>query len=253
MELRNTKNNVFLKALLILMIFCLFVTGCRQNIDTNPDNNDEDTKITNPDNNGGDTNIDVTNPDNNAGDANTNATNPDNTGGDTNTNAGAVLENGFKPSNFDESPIFHCAYKSDKTHFDIDDVTLDFFYGGYYYQGVEHQLENMHDFPYFELYFEIDGGEELLIKRVEENFISEEYSCDFVYDENWYITEIKYNHSETITIPKEIFTEDNGLIYFAIYGENVKEPEQQTKFITGIGMYYKVIGEQVVLSRQPVV
>ena len=46
------------RVLLILMIFSLFVTGCGQNIDTNPDND----------------------------------------GGDPNTNVVTVLENGFKPS-----------------------------------------------------------------------------------------------------------------------------------------------------------
>ena len=103
------------RVLLILMIFSLFVTGCGQNIDTNPDND----------------------------------------GGDPNTNVVTVLENGFKPSNdADETPIFYCAYRSDKTEFNINDVTLDFYYGGYYYQGAEYELENAHDFPSFELLFD---------------------------------------------------------------------------------------------------
>ena len=53
------------RVLLILMIFSLFVTGCGQNIDTNPDND----------------------------------------GGDPNTNVVTVLENGFKPSNDADVPL----------------------------------------------------------------------------------------------------------------------------------------------------
>ena len=200
------------RVLLILMIFSLFVTGCGQNIDTNPDND----------------------------------------GGDPNTNVVTVLENGFKPSNdADETPIFYCAYRSDKTEFNINDVTLDFYYGGYYYQGAEYELENAHDFPSFELYFTDNEGNKFLVKRVEENFVSDKYSCDLIYDNDWNVINVDFNHSEAVTIPKEIFTEDVGLIYFSIYSENAKELESQTKVIAGIGIYYKVIGEQVVLSNQP--
>ena len=196
--------------LLILMIFSLFVTGCGQNDQTNPDQNNEG------------------------------------------TNAGTVLENGFKPSNdADETPIFYCAYRSDKTEFNINDVTLDFYYGGYYYQGAEYELENAHDFPSFELYFTDNEGNKFFVKRVEENFVSDKYSCDLIYDNDWNVINVDFNHSEAVTIPKEIFTEDVGLIYFSIYSENAKELESQTKVIAGIGIYYKVIGEQVVLSNQP--
>ena len=163
------------------------------------------------------------------------------------------LEDGFKPSNSAaEAPTLYCAYKSDKTEFPIDDVTLDFYYGGYYYQGIEYELENTHDIPSFELYFQDDCGGKFFIKRVEENFVSEKYSCDIVYDENWYVTEVKFNHSETITIPQEIFTEESGIIYFSVFGTNQREPDPQNKVITGIGFYYKVVGEKVQLSKQPI-
>ena len=162
------------------------------------------------------------------------------------------LEDGFKPSNSAEAPSLYCAYRSDKTEFPIDDVTLDFYYGGYYYQGVEYELENTHDIPSFELYFQDDYGGKFFIKRVEENFVSEKYSCNVVYDDNWNITEVKFNHSETITIPREIFAEESGLIYFSVFGTNQKEVEPQVKVITGIGFYYKVVDGKVTLSKQPI-
>ena len=265
MELRNTKNNVFFEILLILMIFCLFVTGCRQDIDTNPDNNDEDTKITTPDNNGGDANIDVTNPDNNDGGPNTDVTNPDNNdggpntdvtnpdnnGGDTNTNAGAVLENGFKPSSSDaDPPPNYCAYKSDINEFDIDDVTLDFFFGGYYPSGVEHELSHSRNYPTFDLYFVDDDGNSFFVRRIEENFVSEKYSCEVVYDENWYITEIKYNYSEQITIPSDVFTKENGQVTFEIRSVHANDIESEMRCITGIKIFYQVSNGKVILSSQ---
>lgn len=162
------------------------------------------------------------------------------------------LEDGFKPSNSDESPSLYCAYKSNKTEFSIDDVTLDFYYGGYYYNGVEFELENIRDIPSFELYFQDDHGGQFFIKRVDENFVSEKYSCDLVYDDNWKIKEVKFNYSETITIPQEIFSEESGLIYFSIFGTNQKELEPQHKVIAGIGFYYKVVDGKVTLSKQPI-
>ena len=201
------------RVLLILMVFSLFVTGCGQNIDTKPDGKSKDP----------------------------------------NDNIGTVLENGFNPSNdADETPIFYCAYRSNKTEFNINDVTLDFYYGGYYYPGVKNELENAHDFPSFELYFTDDEGNKFFVKRVEENFVSDKYSCELIYDNDWNVVNVEFNHSEAVTIPKEIFTEDVGLIYFGIYGDNTKDHESQTKFITGKAIHYKVIGEQVVLSNQPI-
>ncbi|MBE7088633.1 MAG: hypothetical protein E7370_03845 [Clostridiales bacterium] len=168
-----------------------------------------------------------------------------------NINAKTGLENGFKPCDGeDETPIFYCAYRSDKTEFDIDNVTLDFYYGGYYYQGAEFELENAHDFPSFELYFEEDNGNNFFVKRVEENFVSDKYSCEVVYDENWHITEIRYNHSEQITIPSEVFTKENGQIWFEIHSANANDIESEVKCITGISIFYQVSNGRVILSNQ---
>ena len=160
------------------------------------------------------------------------------------------IESGFTlPNDGCETSIFQCAYKSDKTVFDIDNVTLDFYYGGYYNPSVEYELI-FTDIPSFELYFEDDGGEKYYIKQVEENFISEKYNCEFI-DNGEYIIDIIFNYSESITIPKEIFTKDSGYIYFTIYGKNVRNHNPQTELITGIGFYYKVIGGgKVLLSNK---
>lgn len=168
-------------------------------------------------------------------------------------NPSVGLEDGFQSSNgCDDSPRYLCAYRSDKTEFNIDDVTLVFYYGGYYYNGVEYELENLYDFPYFDLYFSDGGGERYFVKRVEENFVSEKYNIHFTYDENWNVVERTFNHSEVITIPKEIFKDESGRIYFAVYSANVREAAPRFRSIASIGIFYKVIGEKVVLSSNEI-
>lgn len=205
----KTRHSHFLALILVMLI--LFVTGCGQNIDTNPDSDSKE---------------------------------PD-------TNVGTVLENGFKPSNgVTEAPADYCAYKSDINEFNIDDVTLEFFFGGHYPSGVEHELSYGRNYPTFELYFVDEEGNRYFVKRIEENFVSDKYSCEVVYDENWYITEIRYNHSEQITIPPEVFTKENGQIWFEIHSANANDIEPEVKRITGISIFYQVSNGRVILSNQ---
>ena len=245
MKLTATKKErrIF-RVLLILMIFSLLVTGCGQNADTDPDNDgkDPDTSIgESPDNGNGET------------DANE-GTNPDNGNGETDTSVGAVLESGFKPSGSGEpspDPNF-CAYKSDTNEFDIDNVTLDFFFGGHYHSGVEFELTHGRNYPAFDLYFIDEDDNKFFIKHIEENFVSEKYSCEVTHDEHWHITEIKYNHSEKLTIPSEIFTKENGVIWFSIYSIHANDIEQAVRCITCVKIFYQVIGEKVVLSSRQI-
>ena len=168
-----------------------------------------------------------------------------------NINAKTGLENGFKPSNSAaEAPANYCAYKSDINEFNIDDVTLEFFFGGHYASGVEHELSHSRNYPTFDLYFVDEEGNRYFVKRIEENFVSDKYSCEVVYDENWYITEIRYNHSEQITIPSEVFTKENGQIWFEIHSANANDIEPEVKCITGISIFYQVSNGRVVLSNQ---
>ena len=162
------------------------------------------------------------------------------------------LESGFKQSfHGEESPINYCAYRSKTNKFDIKHVTLDFYYGGYY--DIDYELQNTTSYPTFDIYFKDDQGNKYLVKHVEENFVSEKYSCDFVYDDDRNICEIKYNHSETLTIPAELFTKESGKIWFSIEGKNILAPETdrpQSLVITGICIFYNVIDGEVVLSSQ---
>ena len=252
------KERRIYRVLLILMIFSLLVTGCGQNADTNPDNDGKDPNASigeSPDNGNVETDTNEgTNPDNGNGETNTNEDiNPDNGNGKTDTSVGAALEYGFVPSDScEEQPIFRCAYRSNKTEFDIDNVTVDFYYGGYYPLGAEYYLQ-IENFPTFEIYFTTDNLNTIcFVKRVEENLVSEKYRYNYICDDNWNATEIRFNHSESITIPREIFTKNEGVIYFTIYSQNVNYTNSSVKAIAGTPIHYRIIGEKVVLSHQPI-
>ena len=153
------------------------------------------------------------------------------------------LEVGFTP--YGEMD-FSCAYRSDKTKFDIDDVTLTFYYGGFYEYNIESEIKNRFSYPTFELYFcdeKLDNI--ILVKRVEENLVSEKYR---VYSTLKFFNKhvIEYKHSEIITIPKELFAEDWGIIYFCLYGANVRE-DSEVKIITSVQISYKKDGDTITL------
>ncbi len=140
---------------------------------------------------------------------------------------------------------FHCAYKSNKTEFDINDVTLEFFYGTYVYTDVEFMREHGSTVPGFELYFSNDQEQEYLIKRVEEDLVSEKYHSEYNKDEKRY----DFTHSETITIPKELFTKEKGYVYFFLR-EISNADNYPTKFsLTSVDIYYEVIGDKVIISE----
>ena len=65
------------------------------------------------------------------------------------------LEKGLYKSDFeDESPFLRVAYQSDNNEFNIDNVTLTFYYGASYSSGIQLELENGLNIPVFELYFQ---------------------------------------------------------------------------------------------------
>ena len=150
------------------------------------------------------------------------------------------LEYGYTMPNRGEGTIVDCAYKSDKKEFDINDVTLIFSYGTHYFPGID-------NFPTFELWFgnEDDG---VLVKKVEENLVSEKYSIEFIRHKDQGILEIVYNHSEMLTIPSELFKNETGFVMFAVRAAdiNAKNPEVETLGLCVI--YYKKSGDTVTLS-----
>lgn len=209
-------------ALSVLLAFCMLATGCGEKT-TPPDNDDN---IPNGDG--------VDNSENN---------------GSTNESQG--LESGFDFSDRGcATTSKSAAYKSEKNEFDIDDVTLEFFFGADY-SYIENQLANGDNYPEFDMYFENGEGDKIHIKHVEENFVSEKYSCEFVY-ENGKRVGVIYNYSETLTVPKEIFTTEKGFVNFALYGVNPRTPRLEYHCIVATRFYYKLLENKVVLSSEPI-
>lgn len=159
------------------------------------------------------------------------------------------LRKGFSGSDFsDESNACLIAYESDNNEFDITDVTLTFHFGFALPSGIELALTGQ-SYPVYELYFENEEGMSVLVKHVEENLISEKYECKEIFDDNYHIIEILYNHSETLTIPQELFTKESGIIQFCIYSANVRENED-FRIISCRDIYYQKEGNKIILSSE---
>ncbi len=164
------------------------------------------------------------------------------------------LESGFTASSGEPIPDNWCAYKSATNEFDIDNVTLTFYFGTIMPKEVtdeyiENYLENGINIPEFDVYFGDTYCNPLyLIRHSTENFISTEYSC---YIEDYYSKEVNiiYNHSETVTIPQELFTRQQGAISFYISGTDINELEPEYKMIACILMNYDIKDGKIVLSK----
>ena len=159
-----------------------------------------------------------------------------------------VLEDGFCVSGgcLDIGPMC-CAYRSNTDEFNIDDVTLEFFYGGDYHEDLSVALETF-NYPFFELFFKNDEGYSVCVKRVDENLVSEKYRCKIHIDKN--NNPVTFCYSEMLTIPQEIFSKEKGFLWFTISGTNISEISSQHGPIASIRIYYKTAGNKVVLSSK---
>lgn len=166
-----------------------------------------------------------------------------------------VLESGFIPSRYMEDSFF-AGFRTTVNIFDIDNVIVDFYYGVYFIYDEETERKVSHNIPSFDLYFterdeKQNNPKEILIKHVDENLVSEKYKCFYVRDEITQTSKMQYNHYETHTIPSEMFTKDEGMIYFVVRGEDINECTPYYRSLTSINIYYRVIGDKVVLSQIP--
>ena len=159
---------------------------------------------------------------------------------------GDGLEAGFKISIRGSGEVnpFSLAYKSDISQFDINNVTLTFYYGGAYEDDIEYMREHTFNYPYFELYFYNDEQTHILARRVEENLVSEKYG--------WTCRGSRrvFNHSEELTIPKELFTKETGVISLGLFGADTRMNEEEPKLLSWIDIYYKKDGDKITLSSE---
>lgn len=167
---------------------------------------------------------------------------------ETSTNTG--IESGFRYSNYEPLPSDFCAYKSDTNEFDINNVSLTFYYGGIFSPNIEHEQKNGRNIPEFDVHlYNVENKTICITTHIDENFISEKYRCSFMTEkEKTDFVEISFSYSEKITIPNELFSENQGEICFSITGLNINEINPEEKILTCIYIGYKVVGEKVVLS-----
>ena len=160
------------------------------------------------------------------------------------------LEWGFQVADGDEVPTNSCAYKIAKAEFDIgENINVTFYFGGAFADDINHERE-VNNIPEFDVYFgDTEQNLLYLIRHSTENFVSEEYRVTLVYDENWHIKEKVYNHSESVTIPQELLTEQQGVICFYVSGMNINELEPEYEPIVGVLINYDIENGKVVLSK----
>ena len=160
---------------------------------------------------------------------------------------GDGLEAGFKMSirGSGEVNLFSLAYKSDTDQFDINNVTLTFYYGVACEDDIEYVRKTRFNYPNFELYFYNDEQTHILARRVEENLVSEKYRCWIGRG-----SRMVFNHSEELTIPKELFTKETGVICLGLYGADARTNEEEPKLLNLIEIYYKKDGDKITLSSE---
>lgn len=158
------------------------------------------------------------------------------------------IKSGFQYSNGAPLPSDFCAYSSDTNKFDIDNVSLTFFYGGWFSPDINFELENGINIPEFDVYFGDSDHEPIYtIAHKNENYVSEKYRCRITSDES-HLVIINFNYSEKITIPRSLFSEDQGVIRFCISGTDVNAENPKYHIISLIYINYDVANEIVVLS-----
>ena len=162
---------------------------------------------------------------------------------------GNSVGNGGEHHGSAPQPSESCIIKTDKSEFDIDDVTLTFCFG-FRFNG-EIDLSQGLNVPEFDVYFADVYNEPLyLIRHSTENFMSEKYRITEILDEqDHHLIETVYNHSETVTIPAELFTKQQGALMFAVSGVDLNSQEQKYKLITGICFNYDIVNGKVKISR----
>ena len=115
----------------------------------------------------------------------------------------------------------YCAFLSSTSRNidDENDFEIDFYFGRIY-------GENEKNVPSVDIYIitkNASGEEEKTFVRTVNDYMSDEYKCERIYDYYANIIEIKYNHSEKLRIPKDFFVGDSGEIGIGIFAHENQE------------------------------
>ncbi|NCA92313.1 hypothetical protein EOM82_03560 [bacterium] len=170
------------------------------------------------------------------------------------------LKVGFEVSSGDDpSPSDFCAYSSEVSEFDINDVTLEFFYGGIFSENIEvERIQGRHigkvklffhnpALGKFDILNHLSYENLYFIKESEEDYTSEAH--------RWKGNLYEEGEGEIITIPKELFVGESGVIGFLVFGKDEKHrdyPDIEYERVSGKSIYYKVNGDRVMLSGEEI-
>ena len=165
------------------------------------------------------------------------------------------LRGGFTKSGSIQYPHY-CAFQSDKREFDIDDVTITFYYGvDLSYHSLYEYREEMASYLSFDLSFEsfTIGCTPIYYtaRHIDENFISEKYLCNVRYTpDGKTISDIEFEHSEEIKLPCELFANETGCIWLRLIGDNIlRSEEEESRIICSTSFWYKRSGNKITLSK----
>ena len=158
----------------------------------------------------------------------------------------------FESGGGDPSSTLKAAYRIEKSIFGIDEaITVEFFFGFLSYPEEDIEVYKKR-YPYITDSSTIEilvghrkvnneADEPIIIRTAETGpYVSDEYR----YNERTG----EYNHSEMVTIPKEIFIEERGFIY--IKARTVDESENGPVYhtVAYINIYYEITGDIIRLG-----
>ena len=230
---KSKQSKMSFCVLCFLMVGCILITGCGQPNGIT-DNNDKSSEKQDTDLN--------------------NDSSIDNNDANGSADESTDLEIGFDGAQANGllSSRGHMACKSDKKEFNIDDVTFEIFYGENW-SSVKLEMDCGEHYKNFDLRVRNNDGDVIVLKLMDEEFVSEKYICEVVYDEHWYITEVKYKHSEFITVPQEIFTKEEGVIEIYLWAAASYSTYDTIAYtnvtITSVYLNYKIVEGKVILTK----
>lgn len=146
------------------------------------------------------------------------------------------LEWGYKFKRYngaiDGGWVGHIAYRSQTSTFAVDEVKLTISFGSCW-PKMEYAWD-VYYVPEFEIYFADPSGyiadNFYTARKVNEQLFSEEYRATYVDDEQNNLSYYEFNHSEEISVPKELFSESGGRIRIVIGGMNYA-PYNENKYL----------------------
>lgn len=164
-----------------------------------------------------------------------------------------ALEEGFyvstRPTNLEP-----CAFTTETNKFDIDNVEMTFYYGSSYIQQNDIFIDG------FDLYFtDYHDYKRIFVRHSDDQFYSEKYRVSSEGEGD--SAKRKFNYSEKIKIPAELFSENGGYLDFSLYGDvNIAGDfdldnmcyiyESEYRCFAFISFYYRRYGRTIYLSEQ---